>query len=76
MKTQVTYLLQFHCYGHTAQRENDKEGERERKLTNASAMDPFSPDSTRFSTSALYLGSPPRKLSSVQRGIPNSTIQQ
>lgn len=30
MKTQVTYLLQFHCYGHTAQRENDKEGERER----------------------------------------------
>lgn len=46
-----------------------------KKLTSASAMAPFSPDNTRLSTSALYLGSPPRKLSRVQRGIPNSTVQ-
>lgn len=39
-------------------------------------MDPFSPDNTRFNTSALYSGPPPRKLSRVQREMPNSTIQQ
>lgn len=43
------------------------------RLTNASAIGPFSPESTRLSISALYSGPPPLRLSRAQRGMPKST---
>lgn len=42
-------------------------------LTNASAIGPLSPDNAHLRTSALYSGSPPRKSSRVQRGMPKFT---
>lgn len=58
-------LMRIHTFGNKLRK----------KLTNASAIDPFSPDSTRLSISALYSGPPPRRLSRVQRGMPKSTIE-